>query len=55
MEGGEEETDFSVNRDCARECSPDCIVIGDRTKVGGKSDTNAYLFLNGVKELKMDS
>ncbi|KAK3892013.1 hypothetical protein Pcinc_004138 [Petrolisthes cinctipes] len=33
VEGGDEEIDFSVNRDCARECFPHCIVIGDRTKI----------------------
>ncbi|XP_064104490.1 uncharacterized protein LOC135214290 [Macrobrachium nipponense] len=30
---GEETVVFSVNRNCSAECSPTCIVIGDRTKI----------------------
>ncbi|XP_066987995.1 sericin-2 isoform X2 [Macrobrachium rosenbergii] len=30
---GEETVVFSVNRNCSAECTPNCMVIGDRTKI----------------------
>ena len=34
VEAGVDARNFSVNRTCALACSPSCVVIGDRTKVG---------------------
>lgn len=33
VEAGAEARNLSVNRTCAADCSPSCVVIGDRTKI----------------------